>query len=157
MAWNDVSESTVVKCFTKAGMLDAEGNTNAVECSNSEVDPFAELQDKFAAVESLVKETSGVSAISRKETVDGSFDPPVCFELPDNWEDTFFREVAHEQGEETNDAGERGVSEDEIDEPPAILSKLSRRLSCEDRSIILFMDNAPCQPVFVQDWPCLAY
>ena len=69
----------------------------------------------------------------------------------------FLREVAHEQGEETNDAGERGVSEDEIDEPPAILSKLSRRLSREDRSIILFMDNAPCQPVFVQDWSCLAY
>ena len=60
----------------------------------------------------------------------------------------------HEQGEETNDAGERGVSEDEY---PAILSKLSRRLSREDRSIILFMDNAPCQPVFVQDWSCLAY
>lgn len=154
MAWNDVSESAVVKCFTKAGMLDAEGNANAVKCSNSEVDPFAELQDKFAAVESLVKETREVSAISRKETVDGSFDPPVCFKLPDNWEDTFFWEVAHEQGEETNDAGERGVSEDES---PAILSKLSRRLSREDRSIILFMDNAPCQPVFVQDWSCLAY
>lgn len=90
MAWNDVSVSAVVKCFTKAGMLDAEGNANAVKCSNSEVDPFAELQDKFAAVESLVKETREVSAISRKETVDGSFDPPVCFKLPDNWDDTFF-------------------------------------------------------------------
>ena len=54
MAWNDVSESAVVKCFTKAGMLDAEGNANAVKCSNSEVDPFAELQDKFAAVDQLV-------------------------------------------------------------------------------------------------------
>ena len=119
MAWNDVSESTVVKCFIKVGMLDAEGNTNAVECSNSDVDPFAELQDEFAAVESLAKETSGACAVSMKETVNGSFDPPVCFELPDNWEDTFFREVALERGEETNVAGERGVSEDEIDEPPA--------------------------------------
>ena len=77
MAWNDVSESTVVKCFIKAGMLDAEGNTNAVECSNSDVDPFAELQGEFAAVESLAKETSRASAVSMKETVDGSFDPPV--------------------------------------------------------------------------------
>lgn len=110
---------TSVKCFIKAGMLDAEGNTDAVECSNSDVDPFAELQDEFAAVESLAKETSGASAVSMKETVNGSFDPPVCFELPDNWEDTFFREVALERGEETNVAGERGVSEDEIDEPPA--------------------------------------
>ena len=119
MAWTDVSGSTVVKCFIKAGMLDAEGKTNAVECSNSEVDPFAELHDEIAAVESLARETSGASAVSMKETVDGSFDPPVCFELPDNWEDTFFLEVAHEQGEETNDAGKRGVSEDDIDEPPS--------------------------------------
>ena len=110
---------TCVKCFIKAGMLDAEGNTDAVECSNSDVDPFAELQDEFDAVESLAKETSGASAVSMKETVNGSFDPPVCLELPDNWEDTFFREVALERGEETNVAGERGVSEDEIDEPPA--------------------------------------
>ena len=28
MAWNDVSESTVVKCFIKAGILDSQGNTN---------------------------------------------------------------------------------------------------------------------------------
>ena len=28
MAWNDVSESTIVKCFIKAGMLNSEGETN---------------------------------------------------------------------------------------------------------------------------------
>ncbi|PFX32556.1 Tigger transposable element-derived protein 4 [Stylophora pistillata] len=122
-----IGESANPKCFRgiqnrsllPLGMLDAEGNTNAVECSNSDVDPFSELQDEFAAVESLAKETSGASAVSIKETVNGSFDPPVCFELPDNWEDTFFREVALERGEETNDAVEIGASEDEIDEPPA--------------------------------------
>ena len=32
-----------------------------------------------------------------------------------------------------------------------ILSKLSRRLSHEDRSIILFMDNAPCHPEDLDD------
>ncbi|XP_022778989.1 tigger transposable element-derived protein 4-like [Stylophora pistillata] len=32
-----------------------------------------------------------------------------------------------------------------------ILSKLSRRLSREDRSVILFMDNAPCHPEDVDD------
>ena len=89
-------QKAVVKCFIKAGMLDAEGNTNAVECSNTEVDPFAELQDEFVAVEGLAKETSGASAGSMKETVEGSFDPTVCLELPDNWEDMFFQEVAHE-------------------------------------------------------------
>ena len=99
MAWNDVSESTVVKCFIKAGILDSEGNTNAVKSSNTEVDPFAELEDEFAAVENLAKETSGALAVSMRETVDGCFDPPVCLELLDNWKDTFFREVAYELGE----------------------------------------------------------
>ena len=46
MAWNDVSESTVVKCFIKAGILTSEGELNALEMANSDVDPFAELQSK---------------------------------------------------------------------------------------------------------------
>ena len=67
-----------------------------VESSNTEVDPFAELEDGFAAVENLVKETSGASVVSMRETVDCCSDPPVCPEFPDNWEDMFFREVAYE-------------------------------------------------------------
>lgn len=39
------------------------------------------------------------------------------FELTDNWEDTIFPEVAYWRGEETNVAGEKGASEDEINEP----------------------------------------
>ena len=38
MAWNDVSESTVVKCFIKAETVDSERNTNTVESSNTDVD-----------------------------------------------------------------------------------------------------------------------
>jgi hypothetical protein len=30
MAWNDVSESTVIKCFIKAGILSSEGEVNAL-------------------------------------------------------------------------------------------------------------------------------
>lgn len=112
MAWNDVSEITVVKCFIKEGILDSEGNTNAVESSNTEVKSFAELEDEFAAVENLAKETSGASAVSMRETVDGCFDPPVCLELPDNWEDMFFQ-VAYEREEKMLLV--KGGSEDEID------------------------------------------
>ena len=30
MTWNDISETTIVKCCTKTGILDSEGKTNAV-------------------------------------------------------------------------------------------------------------------------------
>lgn len=70
---------------------------NAVVSSNSEVDPFAEVEDDFAAVENLAKEISGALAVSMRETVDGCFYLPVCLEL---LEDTLLQEVAYEQGEE---------------------------------------------------------
>lgn len=90
MAWNDGSQSKVVKCFIKAGILNSEGETNAVEAAGGDVDPFAELDSDIGTVEELAKETSGTNVISIKETVAGCFDPPTCHELPDNWEDSFF-------------------------------------------------------------------
>ena len=71
------------------------------------------------------KQTNRALAVSMRETVDICFDPPVCLELPGNWEDTFFREVAYERGEETNAAGEKGASEDEIDEPLPNVPKIA--------------------------------
>jgi len=71
---------------------------NAVVSSNSEVDPFAEVEDECAAVENLAKERSGVLAVSMWETVDGCFYLPVCLELPEHM---LFQEVAYERGEET--------------------------------------------------------
>ena len=98
MAWNDVPESTVVKCFIKAGILNAEGETNAAQAPDSnDVDPFADLDDELNFVDDLVKEASGVDAASIRDTVAGHFDPPVCQELPDNWEENFFRQVAQVQ------------------------------------------------------------
>ena len=98
MAWNDVPESTVVKCFIKAGILNAEGETNAAQAPDSnDVDPFADLDDELNFVDDLVKDASGVDAASIRDTVAGHFDPPVCQELPDNWEENFFRQVAQVQ------------------------------------------------------------
>ena len=71
---------------------------NAVVSSNSEVDPFAEVEDECAAVKNLAKERSEILAVSMWETVDGCFYLPVCRELP---EDTLLQEVAYERGEET--------------------------------------------------------
>ena len=79
MAWNEVSQSTIVKCFIKAGILNAEGETNAVEAAaGDDVDPFVELDSDISTVEGLAKETSGTDVISIKESVAGFFDPPTC-------------------------------------------------------------------------------
>ena len=44
-----------IKCFINTGILHSGGNTNEVESSNTDVDPFAELEDEFAALENLAK------------------------------------------------------------------------------------------------------
>lgn len=77
MACNDISETTVVKCFIKAGILDSEGNTNTVESSNNDVDPFAELESELLAVEDLANETSDDNSVSLRQVVDRWFDAPV--------------------------------------------------------------------------------
>ena len=94
MAWNDVPKSTVVKCFIKAGVLNCEGETNTAEAGDSDFNPFAELDSDINIVKDLAKETRRTNVVSIKETVNGCFDPPICQELPDNWEDSFFDNYA---------------------------------------------------------------
>ena len=91
MAWDNVSETTVVKCFIKAGILDSKGNTNTVEFSNSnsDVDPFAELESELVAVEDLANETSDDNTVSLRQVVDGCFNAPVCEKAPRHWENFF--------------------------------------------------------------------
>ena len=71
MAWNDVSEPAVVKCFIKAGILTSEGELNALEVANSDVDPFAELQSEISNVEDMAHQASGVNTIGIKKAVSG--------------------------------------------------------------------------------------
>lgn len=79
MSWNDVSESAIVKCFIKAGILNPEGETNAAQVTEStDVDPFADLDEEFNIVNDLVKETSSTNAAPIRDKVVGNFDPPVA-------------------------------------------------------------------------------
>ena len=79
MSWNDVSESAIVKCFIKAGILNREGETNAAQVTEStDVDPFADLDEEFNIVNDLVKETSSTNAAPIRDKVVVNFDPPVA-------------------------------------------------------------------------------
>ena len=77
MAWNELPQSTVVKCFIKAGILNSEGtcNAKAVEAADDDVDPFAELDGDLTTVEQLAKETNGTDMSSIKVTTEGCYDP----------------------------------------------------------------------------------
>ena len=124
MAWNDVSESTVVKCFIKAGILTSEGELNALEVANSDVDPFAELQSEISNVEDMAHQASGVNAKGIKEAVSGCHDPPVCKELPDNWEHSFFSDLNVSQAttDINNSDDDNNANDDYNEEEVAVAS-----------------------------------
>ena len=71
--------------------MNSERKTNAAEVSDNDLDPFTELEINI--VEDLAKETSGTDMVSIKETLAGCFDPPICHQLPENWEHSFFQQV----------------------------------------------------------------
>ena len=138
MAWNDVPKSTVVKCFIKAGVLNCEGETNAAEAADSDFDSFAELDSDINIVEDLAKETSGTNVVSIKETVNGFFDPPICQELPDNWEDSFFRQLRQGNVDVANNDNDDGNLDDEVQDLPAV-PKLDSWLPIERQYLALKM------------------
>ena len=93
-----------------------------MEAANSDFDPFAELDSEVNNVEDMARETSGPDAISIRETASGFFDPPICHELPDNWEDFFFRQVGQDQAanddnDEDNEANDEVVQQVSVSIP----------------------------------------
>ena len=142
MAWNDVPKSTVVKCFIKAEVLNCEGETNAAEAADSDFDPFAELDSDINIVEDLAKETSGTNVVSIKETVNGCFDPPICQELPDNWEDSFFRQLRQGNVDVANNDNDDGNLDDEVQELPAVpkLASYREAISCLE-DVLHFLES----------------
>ena len=140
MTWNDVPKSTVVKCFIKAGVLNCKGETNAAEAAESDFDPFAKLDSDINIVKDLAKETSGTNVVSIKETVNGCFDPPICQELPDNWEDSFFRRQGNV--DVANNDNDDGNLDDEVQELPAVpkLASYREAISCLE-DVLHFLES----------------
>ena len=84
------------RCFRiKSCLMFHQGGheLSALEVVNSDVVPFAQLQSGISNVKDMAHQATGVNAISIKEAVSGCYDPPVCKELPDNWEDSFFSDL----------------------------------------------------------------
>lgn len=140
MAWNDVPKSTVVKCFVKAGILNSERETNAAEVADNDVDPFAKLEINI--VIDLAKETSRTDLVSIKETLAGCFDPPICHELPENWEHSFFQQVGKVGMNVENNDNDANLDDNVQELIPAVpkLKSYREAISCLE-DVLCFLES----------------
>ena len=88
-AWENVSESTIKKCFIKAGFLSEDESLASFPEEHQEFDPFQELVDsKRVQVNSLLHDASsrsGSDVPSVAEALKADSTLPTCTELNANW------------------------------------------------------------------------
>ena len=93
-AWESVSDSTIKKCFAKAGILSADESLVAFPADHREFDPFEDLDSgELVQVNSLLSDTSSVSESdtpSAVEALEATSTLPTYKELSANWEEEFF-------------------------------------------------------------------
>ena len=113
-AWESVSESTIKKCFAKAGILSADESLVAFPADHREFDPFEDLDSgELVQVNSLLSDTSSVSESdtpSAVEALEATSTLPTCKELSANWEEEFFSTLSAS----TSQNSEEDDSDDDI-------------------------------------------
>ena len=134
LAWSEVTSDTIVKCFRKAGILDKELD---VVCRNND-DPFLEVDERME-LDRLIEKT-GDGGCMLDEFLTGDSSLPVCMETDDdNWQTTFFEELAgtHTSQSEEEDEEIEDENEDNDDEAPKIKSYKEAINTLEDVSRFL--------------------
>ena len=118
-AWESVSDSTIKKCFAKAGILSADESLVAFPADHREFDPFEDLDSgELVQVNSLLSDTSSVSESdtpSAVEALEATSTLPTYKELSANWEEEFFSTLS----ESTSQNSEEDDSDDDIVEVTA--------------------------------------
>ena len=113
-AWESVSESTIKKCFAKAGILSGDESVVAFPADHREFDPFEDLDSgELMQVNSLLSDTSPVSESdtpSAVEALDATSMLLTCKELSANWEEEFFSTLSAS----TSQNSEEDDSDDDI-------------------------------------------
>ena len=99
--------STIVKCFTNAGVLDKKRNVVKALAPPSDEDPFSDLEDDVLQVNALLEEACGDTATSADESIADENLLPVCQEVDENWEQKFLSNLSQ------NSDNEDGASDDE--------------------------------------------
>ena len=114
-AWETVSESTIKKCFVKAGFLSADESLVSFPAEHREFDPFEELESgELAQVNSLLCDASSGSSSdipSAVEALEATSALPTCKELSANWEEEFFSDLS---ASSSQDPGQDKDSDDDL-------------------------------------------
>ena len=122
-AWQAVQSSTIVKCFAKAGVLDATGDVVEGQASPHDQDPFGDLDEDVSSTDSLLQESCGPETISVQDFIACESSLPPYRELEQNWEDKFLASLtvgsASDDNEESddNDVEELSLSDETKPEP----------------------------------------
>ena len=106
-AWENVSESTINKCFVKAGFLSADGSLVSFPAEHREFDPFEDLESgELVQVNSLLCDASSGSGSDIPSAVDAlkaTSILPTCKELNANWEEEFFSSLSTSTSQNSQD------------------------------------------------------
>jgi len=122
MAWLQVKEETIRKCFCKAGILGA--NMSVVECN--EQDPFSEA-DEYTALQTLMTQTMNAQeACPLQEYLNGEDDLAVCRDIDETcWEESFFANLCQDSEEASGDEEEDEQENPAVHDAPPLVVKLT--------------------------------
>ena len=115
--------STIVTCFTNAGVLDKERNVVKALAPPSDEDPFSDLEDDVLQVNALPEESCGDTATSAHESIADENLLPVK-RLMKIWEQKFLSSLSQNSDNEdgANDDEEIVEMDDVLPEPLKIKS-----------------------------------
>ena len=146
LAWKEVKEQTVLKCFRKAGILCGElEDMQVVSRPYSDgTDPFADLDESDDLQQLIDRTLPEGQSCSAAEYIQAEEDVPVQMEYDDNWDATFIEGLAEpEDSAEPDEEDEDGGSDNEDEEPEVKVKKFSEAIAMLD-DVKAFLDHRGC-------------
>ena len=114
LAWQEVKESTIIKCFKMAGILNDTFDIQKHICTPE--DPFEDINETISLTPFISPAMGTKGACSMSEYI--SDELPVCADLDDDhWEDNFMESLTQQ---EATPAVEDSDPEDDVDVPPPV-------------------------------------
>ena len=116
LAWKEVKESTIIKCFKTAGILNDTFDIQERICTSE--DPFEDIDETISLTPLISAAMGTIDACSTSEYINGDNELPVCADLDDDyWEDNFMESLTQQ---EATPAAEDSDPEDDVDVPSPV-------------------------------------
>ena len=96
LAWKEVNESTIIKCFKTAGILNDTFDIQERKCTFE--DPFEDIDETISLTPLISGAMGTIGACSTSEYINGDNELPVCADLDDDhWEDNFMESLTQKK------------------------------------------------------------